>query len=418
MEIETVSGDRWSIHIGDCRRGMELIGPESVHAIVTSPPYYKLRDYEEEGQVGCEPTLDEYIETQVAIFRDARRILRQDGVCFVNIGDTYEKGQQCLAPHRFAMAMQRDGWKLRSTVIWHKRSPIPESVSGWKWVQCRKSSKSPPCPGCNKCSETNGLVLRMGSWRPTTAHEYVFMFVKDGRYFCDGESGKEMAAGNRRHKMHDEYSQGKNQKLRQKHGVGFIDAVEMRNPRSVWTLSTESLKEKHFAAYPSMLVYSCLKAAISTGGCCSNCGRQYAPIVVSERKETRPGRDSKVLRDGQPHHKHSGVVGNRDPNRHTTISAVTGFMPTCNCVAEKSRPIVFDPYTGSGTTGRVALFMGARFVGCEISKKYACWIARKRLEEPWKPKEEKKPKKEKKPKLESPKAGTAISDDPSQLKLF
>ncbi len=261
-----------TVLFGDVRQTLASLDARLFHCCMTSPPYWNLRSYLKSDdplkplEIGSERTPDEFVATMVDVFRGVRRVLRDDGVLWVNLGDSYaasgkgggggsrdddrgervtgqhrkaqhgyQEGDQCLMPHRVAMAMQADGWILRSTIIWAKKSPMPESISGWRWKRCmvktgRKAvdwSVTPkgwdvgegshdevaggnyrqienrektvavyePCPGCEKCLPNGGLVLRRGKWRPTTAHEYVFMFSKSDRYFCDGDAVQELAVG-------------------------------------------------------------------------------------------------------------------------------------------------------------------------------------------------------------------------------
>lgn len=464
-----LTGDHWSIRIGDNRQTLSTVPDGSVHAVVTSPPYFGLRSYHtgsaKDQELGCEPTLEAYLANQMTVFDAVWRVLREDGVCLVNLGDSYAddskwggttggkhaKGlhgdpvgrrrattdvaacNQCLVPHRFALAMQDRGWVLRSTVIWHKRSPMPESLNGVRWARCRlkvRAAKTPrrdghhsegyaelrsipvvdhpkstylPCPGCAKCRDHDGWVLRRGAWRWTNAFEYVFLFTKGMAYFGDAEAAKEPAVGdapgNQTHKGADAYRNG-DRKLRRSAGLADVGPRKWRNPRNVLAISHEPSKEKHFAAFPTALVYRCLKPFISPAGCCVACVAQYAPRVESDRVPTRPGeqtkvpgRNSRMFQDRDPQHdsvyregRYDLEVGNRDPHRHVTETRLLDYWPTCGCHADIGRPVVLDPYAGTGTTGRVAMYLGADFVGCELSEQYVSEIAVPRLNTPWKPK--------------------------------
>lgn len=131
-------GGNWKLLIGDVRERLRDIPAGTVQTCITSPPYWGLRDYQVAGQIGSEPTPEEFIATMVGVFRLVRDTLRDDGSLWLNLGCSYAtSGSQLLMPHRVAMALQADGWILRSTVIWSKRSPMPESLSGWRWVPCR-----------------------------------------------------------------------------------------------------------------------------------------------------------------------------------------------------------------------------------------------------------------------------------------
>ncbi len=454
--------------LGDVREQLDTLPAECVHCVVTSPPYWALRDYGVAGQLGLEATPEEYLHNQVDVFRRVKRVLRPDGVLWVNLGDSYSgtgksgggaqgersedffptastgkgtwnsalvcgvpQGSQLLMPHRFAIAMQADGWVLRSTVIWGKASPMPESVAGWRWRRCRVKVSGCPvskrglignkqaditiqnnakwklCPGCDKCRENGGYVLSRGKWRPTTGHEYVFQFVKSDEYFCDCRAASEPAVGgtpgNKTNKNTTAYQAG-DRRFRKASGLLELGAVERRNPRTIWMLSTEPLKEKHFAAFPTSLPRRCIEASTSAAGCCPHCGNQWAPIVESERVPTRPGNDSKVGRQSQhgdsPYNEHSGmVVGNRDPQRHVAVTRVIGYRPTCRCPAHEPVPaVVLDPYAGSGTTLRVAHHLGRSYIGIELNPEYLEIINRRialPLPKPKGHKGQKRPKKHK-----------------------
>lgn len=450
------------LQVGDCRQLMRAMPAKSIHCVVTSPPYWAQRDYEIEpvdwadgtsAVLGLEETPEAFVAHLVEVFQEVRRVLRDDGVVFLNLGDSYAQGPKGNSgtlrpgdkqttnsgshatrrgamisptrtkhlpglkpgdllnmPHRVAAALQADGWYWRSTIVWHKRSPMPESVSGWRWVRHkvkvarsdqthipgsnRKRSNVPgahsspstpanaqwePCPGCKKCRENDGLVLRRGKWRPTAAHEYVFLFSKRERYFCDGDAVQESVTGGTHHrgsklnppKQFENFQAG----YGHKDFVAFTpDLRETRNPRSVWTLSSEPYKGLHFATYPSQLVRRCIEAGTSGGGCCSECEAPYAPIVETKRVPTRPAIDNKIWKhqaaangDG----KRTATSPNLDPQRHIVVSQVIGYRTTCGCAAgEPIGAVVFDPFAGSGTTLQTARVLGRRYIGCEISADY------------------------------------------------
>lgn len=456
MAVETINGEHWSIVVGDVMDGLAAISSGSVHCCVTSPPYWNLRDYGFNGQIGSEATPDDFVATMVKVFADVRRVMRDDGVLFVNLGDSYNRdpakggsgpngknaeysdlygksksiqatvyrhmkklkaiadeakkpiqlqpGDKIGIPWRVALAMQKDGWILRQDMVWAKPSPMPESVSDWRWRRCRiktgsfqTGAKWIVCPGCDKCRDNGGMVLRKGSWRPTTSHEYIFQFVKSQNYFADGDGSKEPAVKGASGSRFDKGKTGKKDGGdRAQKGCRESDESETRNQRSVWRLSPEGFTGAHFATFPTELPRRCIISATSRGGCCSACGSQYAPIIESKRTATRPGTNSKVNRvsvhDESPYQDHSGdICGNRDPQRHTTTTVVTGYLPTCKCNATVGRPVVLDCFGGSMTTGQVAINMGCDFIGLEGNPKYA-QLGVKRLETPWTPVGERKKK--------------------------
>lgn len=342
-------------------------------------------------------------------------------------------GNKSLVPFRVALALQDAGWVIRQDTIWRKPSPMPESIDGWRWERCKIKIKEgvyngrrdpnrkdcefasnlhhpqrtewAPCPGCNKCRANDGYVLRRGAWRPTTAHEFVFQIVKSPEYFCDAQSAAELATcrppGNKDagkfNGMDQSTSMGRRSEAK---NTGAMNcAVETRNPRSIWTISSEPYKGKHFAAFPTMLAWKCIQAATSAGGCCPACGAPYAPIVQKCRVPTRPGEASKFNKwkqdeaskaDGQ----RSTASPNRDPQRHVAVKRTLGYRATCACNAGDPVPCtVADPFTGSGTTMQVAIHAGRRFVGSEIAAHYLPLI-QERAATPWQPKEQRtaKPK--------------------------
>ena len=253
---------------GDCREILPTIPDKTFHAICTSPPYWGLRAYgvgHDNGEIGSEPRPDClgwatghpcgecHICVMVQVFRECRRVLRDDGTMYVNYGDVFaasrsyqvpdskhkacdehhkgahgvpaglKQGDLIGLPWRLALALQADGWTLRQDNIWAKPAPMPESINGWRWERCRvnvdraarehkgherlqgaraengkdfdSAAEWQDCPGCPKCSATGGYILRKGSWRTTRAHEYVFMFTKGMQYFADAEAGKEAGTG-------------------------------------------------------------------------------------------------------------------------------------------------------------------------------------------------------------------------------
>jgi hypothetical protein len=147
----------FTLYVGDVRDVLRELPAESVHCVVTSPPYFSLRDYGVTGQIGLERTLDEYVAEMVGVFQEVRRVMRYDATLWLNLGDTFGDKQLLGAPWRVAFALQADGWYLRSDIIWSKPNPMPESVTD----------------------------------RPTKAHEMVFLLTKSARYYFDAEAIRE-----------------------------------------------------------------------------------------------------------------------------------------------------------------------------------------------------------------------------------
>lgn len=373
------SRDGVTIHLGDCREILKGLPANSVHCCVTSPPYFGLRDYGCDGQIGLESTPAEFVAQMVAVFREVRRVLRDDGVLWLNLGDTYAaggmgqgSGKQLTnrgtatgghmdkprkapdglkpkdligVPWRVAFALQEDGWWLRQEIIWHKPNPMPESVTD----RCTKS------------------------------HEQIFLLAKSERYYFDSVAIAEMAetAGkpmNFTSVQADAIGRKPSgNQLPENYGK---ERGDTRNKRSVWTVTTKPYGGAHFAVFPPDLIEPCILAGTSEHGCCPDCGTPWRRVIEKDRKATRPGNDTKIGSASDdpdlPYERHSGsVVGNRDPQRHCTVTKTIGWEAGCECGNANQVPcVVLDPFTGSGTTAEVARKNGCHFVGCELNPEY------------------------------------------------
>lgn len=302
------------ILFGDCIQSLQTLPEKFVHTCVTSPPYFGLRDYGHVGQIGLEPTPDEFVTKLVSVFREVRRVLRDDGTLWLNLGDSYAgswgnagghnrgKGTQreiavgsvvkdqadrngsfvppgargfkdagikpkdlIGIPWRVAFALQADGWYLRQDIIWHKPNPMPESVTD----RCTKS------------------------------HEYIFLLSKSERYHFDHEAIKEPAR-NWGTRDRSNFRSGTTDPLLKQHGLAGKPDEEnpTRNRRSVWNVSTKPYKGAHFATFPPDLITPCVLAGCPPDG------------------------------------------------------------------------VVLDPFMGSGTTAAVAISHGRQYVGCELNPEY------------------------------------------------
>jgi len=413
---------------GDALQQLKELPEKSINMCMTSPPYWALRDYgtdvetiwdgEEDcehdwnsetkvwhgdrgkgkhkevftdlkeqksehhfcskcqawkGQLGLEPTFDLYIKHLCDIFDEVKRVLRDDGTCWVNIGDTYsatrwtndtDSGQpmnkfkdghrginpikdtgdipdKCLVmiPFRFAIEMVNRGWILRNTIIWHKRNCMPSSVKD----------------------------------RFTVDFEYLFFFSKKKKYYFETQrephqSNPPKVDKNKLGKdvkwkkplMKNQQSQVRESHDMHYDGSGYSE--KGRNKRTVWTINPKPFKESHFAVYPEELCEIPIKA-----GCpefvCKKCGnpKEWHPEKYGDKdeKEKRLGRL-------QP----TSQVEN--------TSQFKGYKQTCSCNADFTGGIVLDPFFGSGTTGLVALKQNKKFMGIELNKEYI-EIANKRL---------------------------------------
>jgi DNA modification methylase len=233
---------------GDCIAQMKTLDANSIQTCVTSPPYFGLRDYGHPGQIGLEPTPEDFVAAMVAVFREVRRVLRDDGTLWLNLGDTYAANRggttptrDCTRyglkhkdligiPWRVAFALQADGWYLRQDIIWHKPNPMPESVR-------------------DRC---------------TKAHEYIFLLSKSPKYFFDNEAIKvpvKQDWGTRNRTNGKYHNEGTGL---QPHS-GLEKSYEKANKRSVWSVTTKPYKGAHFATFPPALIEPCILAGSRPG---------------------------------------------------------------------------------------------------------------------------------------------------------
>jgi site-specific DNA-methyltransferase (adenine-specific) len=253
---------------GDCLSILPTLPNHSMNCCVTSPPYFGLRDYGHDGQIGLEPTPDEYVSKMVQVFREVHRVLRDDGTLWLNLGDSYnspgpsnhgkskevhrgtgvDAWTQGIAtkrvkglkpkdlmgiPWRVAFALQADGWWLRQDIIWHKPNPMPESVT-------------------DRC---------------TKAHEYIFLLSKSDRYYFDCESIKEESKSSSEGIRFGGSKYGDNNDPKHATKSGNVSKeYDKANKRSVWTVCTKPFRGAHFATFPPDLIYPCIMAGCPANG--------------------------------------------------------------------------------------------------------------------------------------------------------
>lgn len=231
--MERRSEESVKIMEGDCIESMRTLAKKSIQSVITSPPYYGLRNYEEEGQIGAEETEEQYIEKMVEVFREVRRILKDNGTVWLNLGDTYYKKQALMIPHKVAIALQKDGWFVRQDIVWHKPNPMPEAVK-------------------DRC---------------TKAHEYIFLLTKSAKYHYDYEAIKEKSADTyfgRRGKLTKRH---KTQSMMKDRAFNIDYSPDLkRNKHSVWSVPTKSYPDAHFAVFPLALIEPCVLAGCPEGG--------------------------------------------------------------------------------------------------------------------------------------------------------
>lgn len=383
------------VYVGDSLAVMRTWPDAFVQCVVTSVPYWGLRDYGVEGQYGLEKSPEAYIAKMVEVFRELKRIMRDDAVLFLNMGDCYQDKQLVGMPWRLAFALQADGCWLRSDIIWFKTNPMPEALNGWRWERHRVKVKDGikhsggtrgnangafesslhtqgryaqwrECPGCPKCEANDGLILRKGSWRPTSAHEYIFMLTKSANYYADGEAVRDAAQdwGQRDRKPGSAFVDGTPGRSKQFGGKDCDFAQRGRNLRNVWRISTAPFAGAHFATFAPKIPELCIKAGTSDKGACPKCGGPWVRVV--NRKFVGSYHDHKA--DGIQYGLRQNGAG---PAKTWNIPETLGWRPSCACDAGEPVPcVVLDPFMGAGTTGLVAEKLGRDWLGIELNPEY------------------------------------------------
>lgn len=327
------------------------------------------------GEHGLEPTLDLWLAHEVLIWREIRRVLRPEGVAWLNCGDAYASGtngrpaaevenddrtfrdkpvstasgifkpkQRLMMPARLAIALQSDGWWIRDEIVWAKRNPMPSSVRD----------------------------------RTTPAHEMLYLLTKRPRYFFDQVAIQEPVSGT----AHARRKDGERPPTPIDGGYGFDNRVgswsedyvpSMRNKRSVWEIAAEPYPGAHFATAPTALVRPCILAGTSAAGVCPDCGAPWERVTersatgaIQKKADgwaTHEGGHGSIHRDGRE----AGEAG-----QPVFVTVTTGWRPTCACDAGDPVPAtVLDPFGGAGTTAVVADELGRDAILIELNPDYA-----------------------------------------------
>jgi DNA modification methylase len=379
---------------GDCRDTLKTIPSGTVQCCVTSPPYWGLRSYLPKGhpdkhrEIGQEKTPDEFVAAMVDVFRDARRVLHDSGTLWLNLGDSYarnpakggsgtpngrnNRGENypsrkgiaseggelsdnwlrarnvsegaeaikeknlCMIPWRVALALQADGWYLRSVICWAKKSCMPESVTD----------------------------------RPTSSWEPIFLLAKNSSYFYDAFAVREQGAESSVERYKYEMMVG----AKERNGggrpndaantPGMKEYTGYRNQRNVWHLGPEPFSDAHFATFPSEIPKRAIMAGTSERGCCPVCFAPWVRVV-----ESKPA----VVKS--PASEYGNGAGRSDGNRSHLVGAetrTTVWRASCTCGREDTIPCtVLDCFSGSGRTASVAQSLGRQWIACELNPEYS-----------------------------------------------
>jgi DNA modification methylase len=368
---------------GDALTKLKELESESVDCICTSPPYWALRDYKVDGQIGVEKTIDEYVTNLIKVFSEAKRVLKKEGTCWIVLGDTYSGNVKagnkvfgnpefnknrpsramtltpekitdgigdkslCMIPERFAIRMIDNNWVLRNKIIWWKPNCMPSSAKD----------------------------------RFTIDYEYVYFFTKSQKYYFKTQYEKSLAKWERwggEIIKKPEIPKGSEYAIQYRERLSNPNGQETRIKRCVWSIPTKPFPEAHFAVFPEELVKQCLDA-----GCpseiCTWCKKTVMPTYSETRINTRKGENvgnGKSGKDIDP----NKDLHNSDLSRYRQqIIRTESGLDKCNCNTGFESGIVLDPFLGAGTTALVALKNNRRFVGIELNEDYID-IAQKRID--------------------------------------
>lgn len=384
---------------GDATTVLRTLPDRSVQCCITSPPYYGLRSYLAKGHVdkalemGSEPTPAAFIAELVDVFREIKRVLRDDGTAWINLGDGYASSgtsglnqgwaeratayaggghkaepsrvrdrktlppgmkskDLLMIPARVAIALQADGWYLRSDIIWVKPNPMPESVTD----------------------------------RPTSSHEHIFLLTKRSSYYYDAESVREDSVCDR---IRGPALHGDMVSTNGNGGLSRREPTGSRNLRNVWTIATMPYLKAHFATFPSALVERCIRAGTSERGACPSCAAPWVRTITKgdsdKAHRSASGSDKSGGYAGQSvkGHELSGVQNASDVKRRILEGMrlkTYSWRQTCDCPVAPPVPCtVIDPFSGAGTTCLVSSRLGRDAIGIDLNLVYT-QMARERIE--------------------------------------
>ena len=462
------TGERAALYKADAQK--IPLPDKSVHMVVTSPPYWGLRDYglgqwqggdaecehrnetahqkqgvtsqrkgrsniesqrndnfqqecghcgavQQSAGIGLEPTLGEWVEHIVEVMREVRRVLRDDGTVWLNLGDAYSGGGRGTNPNgkqgtnvgtfglkresgsgllpknlmgqpwRAAFALQDDGWVLRSAITWEKPNPMPEAVldrptSSYELVflltksgpptfwthQDGHGSRTKPAPDYRM---VEGKRVQM--WR---GRDYFYDAEAIREPSVSGPSdirkmleGKERIGGKHKNLVDPLSKASSTTNVGKRRAVGSPGG---RNARNVWRIATQGRSDAHFATFPDELARRCIKAGTSERGVCGECGAPWARMVETGYKKNRPsaGNDPRSRSEDKQAEGSMGGHHGWQGNNLLKETQTLGWQPTCGCNAAVVPALVLDPFVGSGTTVAVAQSLGRCGVGLDLNEEY------------------------------------------------
>lgn len=348
-------GGRNRVLVGDVRERLAELPEQSVDCVITSPPYFQLRDYGIGGQIGLEENVDVWVDELHVALSGLKRVLKPSGSLWLNLGDTYSRHPKygapakslLLAPERLLIALASDGWLVRNKVVWAKTNPMPHSVGD----------------------------------RLSNTYDVVYFLTRQPRYFFDLDAIRLPHRSSRQQRRGRDWPpEAASAPLWRQRGAGNrgLSAQKARgevghplgkNPGDVWTLASASYRGAHFATFPEQLVERPLLATCPEL-ICERCEVPYKRAARARRADVR-------ARRGGPQRTERRVLRYRE--RYTVIRERGPLLPACSCAAGARPGMVLDPFLGSGTVAAVAVKHRRDWLGIELNPDYAA-LAEQRVE--------------------------------------
>ncbi|MGH2769521.1 MAG: DNA-methyltransferase [Actinomycetota bacterium] len=335
---------RNTILVGDARERLAELPSGFIDCVITSPPYFQLRDYGVTGQIGLEPHVEAWVAELVAVCRQIARVLKPSGSLWLNLGDSYSRHMRygappkscLLGPERLLLALSAEGWIVRNKVIWAKANPMPTSVGD----------------------------------RLSATYDFVYFLVRDRRYYFDLDTIREphrsaVTVPRKKLWVRQERPEwagplaGSNDGLERIKASGLPGHPLGKNPGDVWRLTTVGYRGAHFATFPESLVERPLLATCPEALCVA-CGRAWRR-QVSVKRVGEAGRGPRRADD---------PCVRRYPKRWETERQLGLLVPGCLCEAGVRPGLALDPFFGTGTVGVVAKRHGRDWLGIELNHKY------------------------------------------------